>query len=145
MRVNKPRSGPNKLELSAAKLFVPIIGKAFDEQIFACHYLLKIERNIFSANTPRFGVTGEMHDLGGVKQRLGRHATAQNTKTADFFASFDHDGFHARICGCARCGITPAAAADDCQVVIEGSLCLNHRDSMGWLLNAGKDADENTI
>jgi hypothetical protein len=145
MRVNKSRIGTDELELSVAKLFVAIIGKAFDEQIFARHDLFEIERNILNANTPRFGMAGEMHDLGGVKQRLGRHATAQNTKTADFFASFDHNGFHARICGRAGCAITSAAPADDGQVVIEGLLRLSHPHSMGWLLNAGKDADESTI
>src|SRR5262249_36206486 len=60
MRVNKPRIGPNKFELSITKLLVSIVGKAFDQQILARHNLFEIEGNVLSANAPRFGMAGQM-------------------------------------------------------------------------------------
>src|SRR4051812_49935720 len=81
VRVRESGTGTDEFEFSIAKLIVTIIGKAFNQQAFASHHLGEIERNIFSADTPRLRVTGQIHDFGRVKQRFRRHAAAQNAKT----------------------------------------------------------------
>jgi hypothetical protein len=60
-----------------------------------------------------------MFDFRGVKQRLGRHATAQDAQPADFASAFDHGGFQSRgrRGSCRR--VTAAAAADDGHVKIK--------------------------
>src|SRR5207237_1780827 len=76
----------------------------------------KIKTYLAWMNTPRFGVAGQMHDFGGIKEGFGGHATAQDAQAADIVATFDNHGLKPGGGGGAGSGVTGAAAADDCQV-----------------------------
>ena len=60
-----------------------------------------------------------MPDLGGIEQRLGRHAAAKDAKAAHFFPAFDHGRAQARRRSRSSRGVPTAAAADNRDVVLE--------------------------
>src|SRR5438445_13033719 len=126
MGVCKLRGRADKIEFPIQKLLLSIIGKLLNQSVFARHDLVEIEGDIFGANSPRLGMTGEVHDFSRVKQRLGGHATAENTEAADFLAALEDRSLEALTRGCTRRGVTGAAAAEDGQVVIEIGWCRAH-------------------
>ena len=119
--IEKFRVGSDEFEFAAVELMDAIVGEIFYLRVFARHDFGEIEGNFSGAHAPRFRVFGEMFDFRCVKQSLRRHAAAQNTKSADFFAAFDDDSFQSGVCrrSC-RC-ITAAATADDCHVEIKSA------------------------
>ena len=69
---------------------------------------------------------GKVMHFGGVEQRFGGHAAAQDAKAADLFAAFDHDGLQFRGSRGPGRGVTGAAAAEDANVVVERMRALCH-------------------
>jgi len=61
----------------------------------------------------------KVHHFGGVKQRLGRHAAAQDAQAADFFAAFDDDCFQTRARRRPGRSVTGAAATENGHVTIK--------------------------
>ena len=119
MRIQKSGIGADEFEFSAVELLHAVIRKILDERIFPRHDFFEIEADFSGADAPRFGVAGEVHDFGGVKQRLRRHAAAQDAQPADFFAAFDDDGFQSRARRRPRRRVTGAAAAENGHVEIK--------------------------
>ena len=92
----------------------------------------------FALNAPGLRVAGQMHDLGGVEEGLGRHAAAQNAKATHLFAAFEDHRPQTLGRGGARRGVTAAATAYDRQVVIELRSSRAHNGSMRQVFPAGK-------
>src|SRR5579859_3440523 len=119
MFVHKLRIGPDEFEFTGIQLLHAVIGEIFDERIFPRHDPLEIEPDPSGVNAPWSGMAGQVHHLGGIKQRLGGHATAQDAQPANFVATFNNDDSQtrARCRSCRR--ITGAAATQNCHVKIK--------------------------
>ena len=126
VRIQKSRLGANEFEFAAGQLLPAIIRKTLDERIFSRHDFFKIKTDLSSADAPRPGVAGQVQDLGGIKQRLGGHAPAQDAKPADFLAAFDDGGFQTRARRRPGRRVTGAAAAQNDHVMVE--LCHTGKD-----------------
>src|SRR5689334_23313933 len=117
--VGKARVGADEFESAAAQLLSPMIGEFLDETVLARHDRAPVKLDFARLHSPDAAVLGEMADFGGVEQRLGRHATAQDAESAHLFAAFNDGGFQSCVRGRARRRITAAAAADHSDIKIE--------------------------
>ena len=141
VRIQKSCVGADEFEFSGVELLDAKIGKILDQRIFPRHHLFEIKADFSSADAPRFRMFGQMLHFRCVKQGFGRHAAAQDAKSADLLAAFDDDRFQP----CARCRprrrIAAAAAADDGHVEIksfhageDGSASGNANLTYPWLI-----------
>jgi len=96
-----------------------IIRKILDERVLARHHLREIEACVFGADAPGPGMAGQVHDFGGVKQRLCGHAPPQDTQPADFVSALNDCRFQTRARRRPRRGVTGAAAAENGHVIIK--------------------------
>ena len=72
--------------------------------------------------------TRQVQHLRRVKERLARHATAQDAQPAHFVAALDHHRLQSRRRRRARRRVTRAAAADDGDIARKGFLGSRRRD-----------------
>ena len=119
VRVEKVCARAEEFEFAARQLLPAEIGELGDERVLARHDFGEVEASVFDAHAPCAGVIREVHDFGGVEQRLRRHAAAQDAQAADFFAAFDNDSFQAGASGGTRRSVAGAAAAEDGQIKVE--------------------------
>src|SRR5260221_8206179 len=75
-------------------------------------------------------MAGQVHHLRGIKERFGRHTSAQDAKPAHFVSAFDHDRFQTLGNRRARSRIAAAAPSDDGKVVIEVRMNYAHSKKM---------------
>jgi len=118
----------DEFEPAIGKLLVPEIGEFLDKPVFSGHYSWEINPHRLHPNTPGIRVPGQVRDLGRVKERLRRHATAQDAESADLLATFNHDGPQSGRSSSPGRGITAAATADHRDIVIK---CVFHREKNG--------------
>jgi hypothetical protein len=71
------------LEFATGQLFAALVRKFFDERVRSRHHFREIKTNIFRADAPQPGMTGEVQDFGGLEQRLCGHAAAQDAQPAN--------------------------------------------------------------
>ncbi len=139
VRIHKLRIGADEFEFSGVELLNAVVRKILDKRIFSRHHLFKIKADFSDADAPRFGMTGKMHHFGGVKQRFGRHATAQDAQPADFLATFDNDRFQTRAGRRSRRCVAATAAANNGHIKIVSATLL-HAASMSQNIGADKNA-----
>ena len=125
--IKKLGVGANKFEFATGELLPAIIRKILDERVLARHHLRKIEAYVFGADAPWPGVAGQVHDFGGVKQRLRGHTPAQDAQPANIFPALNDNRFQTCARRCPRRCVAGAAATENGHVVIK----LLHDFKMG--------------
>jgi hypothetical protein len=126
VRIEKVCVGADKLEFATGQLFAAMVRKLFDERVLSRHHFGEIKTNIFRADAPWPGMTGEVQDFGGVEQRLRGHAAAQDTQPAYFRAAFDHDRSQSCGGGRPRRRVTSTTAAQDGDIVVKSAARFVH-------------------
>jgi len=138
MSINKSGIGAAELEPAAGKLLLSKFREFLDQRVFPPHDFAKVETHFRRVDAPDSRVVGQVQDFGGVEQGFCRHATAQNTKSADLLAAFDNDSLKACISSGPRRRVTGAAAANNREVKFEVSSPFSHDFRMSRLAGAGK-------
>jgi hypothetical protein len=116
--IEKSGIGADEFEFATGELLPAKIRKILDERIFSRHDFFKVKTDLSGADAPRPGVTSQMHDFGGVKQRLRGHTPAQDAQPAGFFTTLNDGRFQTRARCCPRRRVTSTAAAENGHVVI---------------------------
>lgn len=136
--IREARVSAEELELRIRQLLAAIAGEILDHPILASHHFREIKSGFRDAQTPGARVSGEMKHLGRVEQRLRWHAAAQDAETAHFSSTFNDDGFQPCSCGCSCRRKTSAAAANNCDVVVELRFLSIHERKMEEEYGTGK-------
>ena len=118
VRVQKPGVGADEFKPAAFQLLHPVIGKFPDQPVFARHDLREVKAQLRGLKPPGGSSSGQVPDFGGIEQRLGGHAPAQDAQAADLPTALEDHRFQARAGGRPGGGVTAAAAADDRHVEI---------------------------
>src|SRR5688572_292306 len=119
MFVREAREAADECETAIRELLMAIIGEPFDEKILARHHFREVESHFARLDAKNLRMPGEVMHFGGVEQRFGGHAPAQDAQAADFLASLDDDGLQFRSSRGAGRGVTGAATAQNANVVVE--------------------------
>ena len=109
----------NEFEFATGQLLPAIFRKILDERIFSRHDFFKVKTDLSGADAPRPGMAGQMHDFGGVKQRLRGHAPAQDAQSAGFFTALNDGGFQTRARRRPGRRVTGAATAKNDRVIVK--------------------------
>src|SRR4051812_26245908 len=118
MCIHKSCHCADELKFSAVELLHAIVGKVFDDRVFSRHDFCEIKPHTIGANSPRLGMTHEMHHFRSVQKRLRWHATAQDAESANFFTALNDYSFETCVRRRARGGVTTTATTYDCYIEI---------------------------
>ncbi len=133
MGVGEPGGGADEFEPSVVQLASTVVGELLDEGVFAGHGGGEVEVEVRALDAPGGGLAGLLEEFGGVEEGFGGHAAAQDTESAQFFGSIDHDRVQAGGGGGAGGGVAGAAAAEDGHVILVGVGACVHggQDDLG--------------
>jgi len=118
--------GTDELKLAAVQLLRAVVGEFLDQAVLPCHHGAPVERHVAGLHSPQATVLCEVPHLGGIEQCLRGHATAQDTKAADFFATFNDDSTKASPGSGSRRCVAATAATDNGNIVIEAHWLFTH-------------------
>src|SRR5947208_2147090 len=126
MFVLEASGSTHELELAGRQLMPSILREFLDQLILARHDLAEVKTDLARVNSPNAGASRQVQDITGIEQCLCGHATAQDAKSADIIATFNHCRTQPRVRSGPCCRIAATATPDDGDIEIEMAPALTH-------------------
>ena len=115
--VDKPRVRPEEIEVTRLERFRPVDREIANDPLFPLVHRFHVGARPFYSKAELGRVLCRVQDLGGVDQRLRRHAATEDTQATELLGTVNDGDFPAEAGGDTGRVVTCAATADANKIV----------------------------